>query len=624
MTAAGSLQKLGAGTVVLAGNGTYSGNAIFVNDGNVRVQDGAQILAGTGSTAVLNVASGANANANAGAVVSGSGSKLSGAGTAVIGAGDNSIGVVTVENGGLIQVASATTLAGGTGSTATLNVVGGSTYQGTSFAFSRGQGFVNVTSGSVIRTTGVGIGGNIAVGTPTGGTGTVVVSGAGSRWEASASYFLTAGSLAVLDGGLVTTPYMRIGVGANATATALVSGAGSEIRTAGNGNNSFDLGTAGNGTLTVANGGKVTVQTQNGSVPTIKVGTGSTGSGVLNIGGGTGQAATNAGTINAGLIQLGARGAINFNHTDANYMFGVPITGTGAVNQIGSGTTVLTGVNTYDGATIVSSGTLMAGGLATLSSASAYTTENSGTLDLDGFDHRVAALANGGNVRLSRTAGTEFIVTGDYAGNGGTLYISSVLGSDDSVTDLLHVEGSTSGTTNVIVANVGGAGAETTGDGIRIVQVDGASGAGAFVLGGPAIGGAYTYNLFQYGIADPADGDWYLRAAGLAPTIPVYEAYRRYCSAWSRCRRSSSVSATATGPHPRAPGTPEKPPSGHELKARMAASSPMAPPPMPATTRTPRWCSRASTACFPKTAAACFLAASRRSTAMRMPTSIPV
>ena len=41
----------------------------------------------------------------------------------------------------------------------------------------------------------------------------------------------------------------------------------------------------------------------------------------------------------------------------------------------------------------------------------------------------------------------------------------------------------------------------------------------------PAIGGAYTYNLFQNGIADPTDGDWYLRAAGLAPTVPVYENY---------------------------------------------------------------------------------------------------
>jgi fibronectin-binding autotransporter adhesin len=77
----------------------------------------------------------------------------------------------------------------------------------------------------------------------------------------------------------------------------------------------------------------------------------------------------------------------------------------------------------------------------------------------------------------------------------------------------------------VRVINVGGAGAETTGDGIKIVQVDGASATGAFALDSPAIGGAYRYDLFQNGIADPADGDWYLRAAGIAPTVPVYENY---------------------------------------------------------------------------------------------------
>jgi fibronectin-binding autotransporter adhesin len=77
----------------------------------------------------------------------------------------------------------------------------------------------------------------------------------------------------------------------------------------------------------------------------------------------------------------------------------------------------------------------------------------------------------------------------------------------------------------VFVTNLGGLGAETTGDGIMIVEVDGTSAAGILALGGPAIGGAYTYNLFQNGIADPTDGDWYLRAAALAPTVPVYENY---------------------------------------------------------------------------------------------------
>jgi outer membrane autotransporter protein len=82
-----------------------------------------------------------------------------------------------------------------------------------------------------------------------------------------------------------------------------------------------------------------------------------------------------------------------------------------------------------------------------------------------------------------------------------------------------------SGTTLVSVINVGGTGGLTTADGIRVIRVDGTSDAGAFALAGPAIAGAYRYGLYHNGIADPADGDWYLRSSGLAPTLPVYETY---------------------------------------------------------------------------------------------------
>ena len=119
-------------------------------------------------------------------------------------------------------------------------------------------------------------------------------------------------------------------------------------------------------------------------------------------------------------------------------------------------------------------------------------------------------------------------IDGDYTSNGGALEIETELGDNSSPTDLLIITGNTvmgTGVTQVFVTNLGGAGVETTGDGIRIVQVDGASTAGLFALGAPAIAGAYRYNLFQNGIAEPTDGDWYLRNAGLAPTLPTYENY---------------------------------------------------------------------------------------------------
>jgi outer membrane autotransporter protein len=222
-----------------------------------------------------------------------------------------------------------------------------------------------------------------------------------------------------------------------------------------------------------------------------------------------------------GVVDLGAK---TLTLTSAAGTFAGGIQGTGGLTLTG-GTETLTGANTYTGATTISGGTLVAGGLGTLSSASDYTVGANGTLDLAGFSHTLASLTNGGGVRLSNAANTTLTTTGDYVGTGGTLYLSSVLGTDNSPTDLLHVQGDTSGTTGIRVINVGGVGGLTTGDGIKIIEVDGNSDAGAFALAGPAIGGAYRYDLFQNGFTDPTDGDWYLRSTGLAPTLPVYENY---------------------------------------------------------------------------------------------------
>ncbi|QDC36859.1 autotransporter outer membrane beta-barrel domain-containing protein [Sphingobium fuliginis] len=106
------------------------------------------------------------------------------------------------------------------------------------------------------------------------------------------------------------------------------------------------------------------------------------------------------------------------------------------------------------------------------------------------------------------------------------------------------------GSTRVNVVNLAGTGGQTR-EGIKIVDVLGASN-GNFVLDGdymfqgqPAvIAGAYGYRLYKNGIADTADGDWYLRSSLLDPTpvdpddpapppvpplfqpgVPIYEAY---------------------------------------------------------------------------------------------------
>jgi outer membrane autotransporter protein len=69
----------------------------------------------------------------------------------------------------------------------------------------------------------------------------------------------------------------------------------------------------------------------------------------------------------------------------------------------------------------------------------------------------------------------------------------------------------------VRVINVGGGGAQTV-EGIKIIDVGGASN-GAFSLLGDyviqgqqaVVGGAYAYTLQKNGVSTPTDGDWYLR-----------------------------------------------------------------------------------------------------------------
>ncbi|MDR1828562.1 MAG: autotransporter outer membrane beta-barrel domain-containing protein [Methylobacteriaceae bacterium] len=120
---------------------------------------------------------------------------------------------------------------------------------------------------------------------------------------------------------------------------------------------------------------------------------------------------------------------------------------------------------------------------------------------------------------------TTLTIDGNYRGDAGHFYINTQLGDDASPTDLIHIRGDSSGTSYLHVTNAGGEGALTTGDGIPVVLVDGASD-GTFILEGDyrtvdgydaIVVGAYGYTLWQNGVTDPEDGDWYLRSQTPAP-----------------------------------------------------------------------------------------------------------
>lgn len=110
-------------------------------------------------------------------------------------------------------------------------------------------------------------------------------------------------------------------------------------------------------------------------------------------------------------------------------------------------------------------------------------------------------------------------VAGNWAGQGGTVQLHTALGGSDSQTDRIVVDGGTvSGSTTLRITNVGGLGAPTTGDGIRIVEaINGATTTAqtskdAFTLdGGHVDAGAYRYRL-QSADATGAGEDWYLRS----------------------------------------------------------------------------------------------------------------
>ncbi|EOW1856240.1 autotransporter outer membrane beta-barrel domain-containing protein, partial [Escherichia albertii] len=136
------------------------------------------------------------------------------------------------------------------------------------------------------------------------------------------------------------------------------------------------------GILTVNNGATINAN----SFIWVTLAPGATG--ILNIGGAQGEAEQPAGSINTPFIHLGTADAssssvVNFNHTNADFVLASAIEGNGQVNQVGSGTTTLSGSNNYAGNTYITKGSLRAGKENTFSPNSDYIVDNDGHLDLN-------------------------------------------------------------------------------------------------------------------------------------------------------------------------------------------------------------------------------------------------
>ena len=268
--------------------GNTCGGSLTVNGGsNLLCEDG-YIGYGSTATGVVNVSGSGSTWANrctlnVGYYGSGTLNITSGAtvssGSGYIGYNSGSTGIVTVSGSGstwtnnydlVVGLYGAGTLnisGGGTvaspdgcigcysGSTSTVTVSGsGSTWiisSGLDVGYVGGSGTLNISNGGTVTTGG----GYIYIGSESGSTGIVTVSGSGSTWANSGSLDVGNvgnGKLSITNGGSVSNNDCYIANNAGSTGTVTLDGAGSKWTTG-----SLDVGSFGNGKLSITNGGSV-------------------------------------------------------------------------------------------------------------------------------------------------------------------------------------------------------------------------------------------------------------------------------------------------------------------------------------------------------------------------------
>uniref|UniRef100_UPI00334210AC autotransporter outer membrane beta-barrel domain-containing protein n=1 Tax=Castellaniella defragrans TaxID=75697 RepID=UPI00334210AC len=507
------VNSTGVGVVTVAGSGTkWNSDLMEVGvsgNGTLTISEGAIVSLQYGSGRI-----GVDQGSVGEVTVTGSGTKWNSS-ELKVGVGGN--GTLTIEDNATVSVNNGIIIGSVENSSGIVTVKTGAklindfnlTYVG-----NEGTGTLTIESGGSVSS-----GGQVSIGREHGSEGTAHVIGPGAKWTISDTFWVGdngTGTLTIENGGSVVSSAETIIGGTYGDGTVTVSGSNSELINEDLESSWLYVGSYGSGTLTIADGGTVGV----GNVRLADYSSGATGT--INIGAAADAAAVAPGTLNTKALVFGpGDGTLVFNHTGTaadDYEFAARISGKGTVNVL-AGVTTLTGLNIYSGKTNVAGGTLKAGIAKAFSEKSDFIVENGAILDANGWNQTIASLSNnGGTVTVGSqgfanpAVGTTLTVTGDYTGTGGTLVLRTVLGGDDSTTDMLDVKGSTSpGTSEVRVLNMGGTGALTT-EGIKIISVGGASD-GEFTLAGDyMVAGAYTYRLHKGDQSGSDSSGWYLRS----------------------------------------------------------------------------------------------------------------
>ena len=251
-------------------------------------------------------------------------------------------------------------------------------------------------------------------------------------------------SMVISNGGFVSDVTGVVSFGTGSNNSALVTGAGSTWSNS----TQVRLGVSGQGSLTVANEGSVIVTGVNGIQVAVNAGS----VGVLNIGSYGGN--DSAGLIIAPKIAFGSgTGTLNFNQTNT-FTLTNAITGLSVIvfQQLGSGTTILTGANSSANSTFISQGTLQLGDGGANGSIGNGAITNNSVLAINSSTNITFGSGNGitgTGVLVQMGTGTTTVNGSNTTYSGGTLISSGTLQVGAGALGALYDTNGSLGTGNV-------------------------------------------------------------------------------------------------------------------------------------------------------------------------------
>jgi len=426
-----TLSLAGAGIIQLAGANTYTGGTILASGTTVRINNATALGTGTftinGGT-IDNTTAGAitlsnnNAQAwNGNFTFTGTQSLNLGTGAVTLGASRTvTVSANNLTVGGVVSGSGFSLTKAGTG---TLTLSGANTYSG---GTTLSAGTLNINNASALGTGTFTIGSNSTIDNTTAGAITLSTNNA-QVWNGNFTFTGTQ-SLNLGTGAVTLGASRTVTVnGSNLTVGGVISGSGFSLTKAGTGTltlsgaNTYSGGTTigtgtsagtlninnasalGTGTFTIAGGSNAIIDNTTAGAITLSTNNAQVWNGNFTF---TGTQSLNLGT---GAVTLGSSRTVTAN--GSTLTVGGVISGSGfGLTKAGVGTLVLSGANTYTGATAVNAGTLNVNG--SLASGSAVTVSNSGTvLGGTGTINGSVSIASSGAILEAGTGSTGQTLT---------------------------------------------------------------------------------------------------------------------------------------------------------------------------------------------------------------------